>query len=71
MVNFQDVMCLNLGMQGEKKMKMDEYFERLTSYLLEKNASLAYAQARTWVELLWEDFETTYARAGYSYKGKN
>ncbi len=52
-------------------MKMDEYFERLTSYLLEKNASLAYAQARTWVELLWEDFETTYARAGYSYKGKN
>lgn len=49
---------------------MNEYFERLTNYLLEKNDSLAYAQARTWVELLWEDFETTYARAGYSYKGK-
>ncbi|GGJ61087.1 hypothetical protein GGR02_001215 [Anoxybacillus voinovskiensis] len=49
---------------------MNEHFERLTNYLLEKNDSLAYAQARTWVELLWEDFETTYARAGYSYKGK-
>jgi hypothetical protein len=49
---------------------MNDYFERLTNYLLEKNKSLAYAQARTWVELLWEDFETTYARAGYSYKGK-
>jgi hypothetical protein len=51
-------------------MNMNDYFERLTNYLLEKNESLAYAQARTWVELLWEDFETTYARAGYSYKGK-
>jgi hypothetical protein len=51
-------------------MDMNDYFERLTNYLLEKNQSLAYAQARTWVELLWEDFETTYARAGYSYKGK-
>jgi len=49
---------------------MDDYFERLTNYLLEKNHSLAYAQARTWVELLWEDFETTYARAGYRYRGK-
>lgn len=51
-------------------MIMNEYFERLTNELLKKNKSLAYAQARTWVELLWEDFETTYARAGHSYKGK-
>jgi hypothetical protein len=51
-------------------MTMNEYFERLTNYLLEKNPSLAYAQARTWVELLWEDFETTYARAGHAYRGK-
>ncbi|MBB5326141.1 hypothetical protein HNQ34_003260 [Anoxybacillus tepidamans] len=57
--------------KGAKKMTtMNEYFARLTNYLLEKNDSLTYAQARTWVELLWEDFETTYARAGYSYKGK-
>ncbi|WP_223703449.1 YfhJ family protein [Sutcliffiella deserti] len=49
---------------------MDEYFERLTDQLLEKNSSLSYEKARTWVELLWEDFEATYAKAGYSYKGK-
>jgi hypothetical protein len=61
--------CKLLG-QEVKKMMMNEYFERLTNYLLEKNPSLAYAQARTWVELLWEDFETTYARAGYEYRGK-
>jgi len=57
-----------LAQKGDET--MNEYFERLTNYLLEKNDSLAYAQARTWVELLWEDFETTYARAGYSYTGK-
>ncbi|ANB56457.1 WVELL family protein [Anoxybacillus sp. B7M1] len=51
-------------------MTMNEYFERLTKELLDQNDALAYAQARTWVELLWEDFEATYARAGYSYKGK-
>jgi hypothetical protein len=61
--------CKLLG-QEVKKMTMHEYFERLTNYLLEKNPSLAYAQARTWVELLWEDFETTYARAGHEYRGK-
>lgn len=55
--------------RGEDGM-MDDYFERLAHYLLEKNNYLAYAQARTWVELLWEDFEATYARAGHKYKGK-
>jgi hypothetical protein len=49
---------------------MNEYFERLTNLLLEKNQNLSYAKARTWVELLWEDFETTYAKAGRSYRGK-
>ncbi|AZB41893.1 hypothetical protein CEF21_06000 [Bacillus sp. FJAT-42376] len=49
---------------------MESYFERLTDLLLLKNDSLAYAQARTWVELLWEDFEATYAKAGEKYKGK-
>lgn len=49
---------------------MNEYFDHLTNRLLEKNNSLSWDQARTWVELLWEDFETTYAKAGYSYKGK-
>ncbi|GLY11464.1 YfhJ family protein [Pseudobacillus badius] len=49
---------------------MEDIFERLTSLLLSKNSSLSYARARTWVELLWEDFEATYAKAGRDYQGK-
>lgn len=49
---------------------MEDTFERLTAILLSKNESLSYARARTWVELLWEDFETTYAKAGHDYQGK-
>ncbi|MGE6631785.1 YfhJ family protein [Bacillus sp. NPDC077027] len=49
---------------------MDRYFERLTEHLMEKNNMLTYDEARTWVELLWSDFETTYAKAGRKYKGK-
>lgn len=48
---------------------MHEYHEKLANLLLEKNDKLSYNQARTWVELLWDDFETTYAKAGRSYKG--
>lgn len=50
---------------------MEIYFERLTNELLEKNATLSYAQARTWVELLWEDFESTSAKTGREYQGKS
>ena len=49
---------------------MNDYHERLTARLLEQNDQLSYADARTWVELLWEDFESTYAKSGQSYKGK-
>jgi hypothetical protein len=38
--------------------------------LLGKNDQLSYNQARTWIELLWDDFETTYAKAGREYKGR-
>jgi hypothetical protein len=48
---------------------MNDYHEKLASLLLSKNDQLSYNQARTWVELLWEDFETTYAKAGREYKG--
>jgi hypothetical protein len=48
---------------------MEDTFKRLADLLLEKNDSLSYAQARTWVELLWEDFESTYAKAGRTYRG--
>ncbi|MFY4776476.1 YfhJ family protein [Metabacillus sp. RGM 3146] len=49
---------------------METYYERLASLLLEKNNSLSPEKARTWVELLWEDFETTRAKAGRDYQGK-
>lgn len=49
---------------------MEELFEKLTERLLDANSHLSAARARTWVELLWEDFEATYAKAGYDYKGK-
>lgn len=49
---------------------MEIYFERLTNELLSKNKTLSYAQARTWVELLWEDFESTQAKAGRKYRGQ-
>ncbi|WP_160725439.1 YfhJ family protein [Bacillus sp. USDA818B3_A] len=48
---------------------MKEYHERLIQMLIDKNGQLTYEQARTWVELLWDDFETTYAKAGWEYKG--
>ena len=41
---------------------MNDYHERLTKILLEKNEHITYEQALTWVELLWEDFEATYAK---------
>ncbi|MDQ0231742.1 YfhJ family protein [Metabacillus malikii] len=49
---------------------MEMYFERLTNELLSKNNTLSYAQARTWIELLWEDFESTQAKTGREYQGK-
>ncbi len=49
---------------------MEDIFERLATDLLYVNDQLSYHQARTWVEVLWEDFETTQARAGRGYKGK-
>jgi hypothetical protein len=48
---------------------MNDYHERLAGLLLEKNEHLSYNQARTWVELMWEDFETTAAKAGREYLG--
>ncbi|MCH6267029.1 MULTISPECIES: YfhJ family protein [Neobacillus] len=48
---------------------MNDYHEKLTKLLLNKNDHLSYNEARTWVELLWDDFETTFARAGQEYMG--
>ena len=49
---------------------MEEYIEILTKKLLEKNNEISYEQAQTCVELLWGDFEATYAKAGHKYAGK-
>ncbi|WP_153125391.1 YfhJ family protein [Peribacillus tepidiphilus] len=49
---------------------MNEIFEELAQLLAEKNKKISYEKALTWVELLWEDFETTYAKAGHKYGGK-
>jgi hypothetical protein len=46
-------------------------FDELAKRLMEKNKQLTYDKARTWIEVLWEDFETTRAKAGYDYKGKS
>ncbi|WP_080848307.1 YfhJ family protein [Cytobacillus gottheilii] len=48
---------------------MNEYQQRLYELLLEKNQQISASQAQTWIELLWDDFETTYAKAGREYKG--
>lgn len=48
---------------------MKEYQQKLVELLLEKNNQLSVHQAQTWVELLWDDFETTRAKAGREYKG--
>lgn len=49
---------------------MQEVFERLANLLYDKNETLTIDEARTWVELLWEDFETTRAKSGREYQGK-
>lgn len=48
---------------------MKEYQQKLVDLLLQKNDKLSFEQAQTWVELLWDDFETTRAKAGREYKG--
>ncbi|MRG87529.1 YfhJ family protein [Salinibacillus xinjiangensis] len=49
---------------------MEEIFQRLSRELRSVNDTLTEEQARTWVEMLWEDFETTRAKAGRKYKGQ-
>ncbi|MFB5088506.1 YfhJ family protein [Psychrobacillus sp. PGGUH221] len=48
---------------------MQDKIDTLTQQLIEKNDKLSAAKARAWIELLWSDFESSYARAGYDYKG--
>lgn len=49
---------------------MEATIKELTQLLLESNDKITPEKAHTWIELLWSDFEATYARAGYKYKGE-
>ena len=48
---------------------MEQSLQRLTEELLLKNPQMSVGRARTWVELLWSDYEATSAKAGYSFRG--
>jgi len=48
---------------------MESKINQLTLELLKKNNMISVNKARAWIELLWSDFEATYAKAGYDYNG--
>ncbi|MFJ5767669.1 YfhJ family protein [Lysinibacillus sp. NPDC093210] len=48
---------------------MQEKIDKLTAELLDKNPQMSAGRARVWIELLWSDFESTSAKAGYDYRG--
>lgn len=48
--------------------EIEQKVAELTEVLVEAS-QLSQAKARVWIELLWSDFESTYAKAGYDYKG--
>ncbi|MFP7478167.1 YfhJ family protein [Terribacillus saccharophilus] len=49
---------------------MENKFRELAALLQEQNDRLTIDEARTWVEILWEDFEATRAKAGRKYQGQ-
>ncbi|MET1014746.1 MAG: YfhJ family protein [Paenisporosarcina sp.] len=48
---------------------MQDKINQLVEELASKNEHLSAGRARIWIELLWSDFESSYAKAGYDYKG--
>ncbi len=48
---------------------MEQKINELVSKLHAKNPNVSIEKARVWIELLWSDFESTYAKAGYEYRG--
>ncbi|TCI50231.1 hypothetical protein EVJ30_13405 [Exiguobacterium sp. SH5S13] len=51
-------------------MNRSDQYKRLAEILRDKNDLLNEDEALTWVEVLWEDFEATLARAGEPYPGE-
>lgn len=47
-----------------------EALNGLAEELQEVNETLTPLEALTWVEVLWEDFEATLAKAGEKYQGE-
>ncbi|EKA7756912.1 hypothetical protein OJ637_003192, partial [Listeria innocua] len=43
---------------------MYTYLDELTAELMAKNPHLDKEQALWWIEMLWSDFESSYAKAG-------
>ncbi|MBC1458252.1 YfhJ family protein [Listeria newyorkensis] len=48
---------------------MQPFFEKLKLELLAINPNFTEDEALWWVEMLWTDFEASYAKAGYPYRG--
>jgi len=48
---------------------VEQKVNELVAKLLAQNPSVSEQKARVWIELLWSDFESTYAKAGYEYRG--
>lgn len=48
---------------------MQQSIDKLTEELLEKNPEMSVGRARTFVELLWSEYEATSAKAGYTFRG--
>lgn len=45
---------------------MKKHQEELILQLIAQEPSLTYHQARTWIELMWDDIATTHAKALFS-----
>lgn len=45
---------------------MKQIQEQLIIELIAKNPNFNYNQARTWVELMWDDISTNYAKAAFT-----
>mgnify|MGYP003562308839 CR=1 FL=1 len=48
---------------------LQQSIDKLTEELLEKNPDMSVGRARTFVELLWSEYEATSAKAGYTFRG--
>ncbi|CUL31517.1 conserved hypothetical protein [Listeria monocytogenes] len=54
---------------SRRKSELYTYLDELTAELMVKNPHLDKEQALWWIEMLWSDFESSYAKAGYPYRG--